>query len=111
MKKQYESFGTVQIKLIPNSKMENYPLVKDVVNNVIICNKHINYINKLGMKLYELYTVEYGVYTNERGYTEMDFMKVYSYVPLTGESAPVKKKSPQVPTPSKTAANKPAWLK
>jgi hypothetical protein len=106
MKKSYESFGTVQIKLIPRKDNENIILVKDVVDGPIICSKHINYISKLGMNLYELYNVEYGVYTNERGYIEMDFMKVYSYNQVTaGKSAPILAKNP------KTTANKPAWLK
>lgn len=107
MKKDYEEFGTVQIKLIPRKDNENILLVKDTVNGPIIGSKHINYINKIGMKPYELYTVEYGVYTNERGHLEIDFMKVYSYVPLTASSsAPVKKSKT-----SKTSANKPAWLR
>ena len=106
--KTYESLGTVQIKLVPRKDNDNIILVKDVVNGPIICSKHVNYISKLGMKLYELYNVEYGVYTNERGYLEMDFMKVYSYNNVTaGKSAPVKKSE----KPSKTSANKPAWLK
>ena len=109
--KTYESFGTVQIKLVPRKDNENIILVKDVVNGPIVCSKHVNYINKCGMKLYELYNVEYGVYTNERGYIEMDFMKVYSYNNVTADkSAPVKKSE----KPSKTSANKPAkpaWLK
>lgn len=112
--KKYESFATAQVMLLPVHKDNNFVVVKDIVNDVIICRKHINYINKIGLDVKVPYMAELGIYTNERGYTEYDFLmgKIYSYNQVqSGKSAPVKKSSPQAPKPSKTSANKPAWLK
>ena len=112
--KKYESFATADILLLPLKSDENIILVKDTINDAIICRKHINYIKKIGLDVKVPYKVELGIYTNERGYTEYDFLhgKIYSYNQVqSGKSAPVKKSSPQAPKPSKTSANKPAWLK
>jgi len=114
MKKKYESFEKAEIELFAKKDDETIIFVKDTVNNVIICRKHINYINKIGLDLNVPYKVDLGIYTNERGYTEYDFLhgKIYSYNRVqSGKSAPVKKSSTQAPKTSKTSANKPAWLK
>lgn len=108
--KKYESFATVDIILLPLAKEPDWILVKDTINNVIICRKHKNYIAKIGLDTKVPYKTELGIYTNERGYLEYDLLKgkIYSYnLVQQVESAPVKKSE----KPSKTTANKPAWLK
>lgn len=114
MKKKYESYATVDIILLPLNDNKDFVIIKDTINDAIICRKHINYIQKIGLDVKVPYKAELGIYTNERGYTEVDFLhgKIYSYNQVQpGKSAPVKKSSPQAPKPSKTSANKPAWLK
>jgi hypothetical protein len=110
MKKKYDSFATVDIILLPLTKDLNWVLVKDTINDAIICRKPINYIKMIGLDLKVPYKAELGIYTNERGYLEYDFLKgkIYSYnLVQQVESVPVKKSE----KPSKTSANKPAWLK
>lgn len=108
--KKYDSFATVDIILLPLTKDTNFVLVKDTINDAIICRKHINYIKKIGLDTKVPYKAELGIYTNEKGYLEYDFLKgkIYSYnLVQQVESVPVKKSE----KPSKTTTNKPAWLK
>ncbi len=108
--KKYDSFATVDIILLPLTKELNWVLVKDTINNVIICRKHKNYIDKIGLDTKVPYKAELGIYTNEKGYLEYDLLKgkIYSYnLVQQVESVPVKKSE----KPSKTTTNKPAWLK
>lgn len=108
--KKYESFATVDIILLPLIKDLKWVLVKDTINNVIICRKPMNYIDKIGLATKVPYKAELGIYTNEKGYLEYDLLKgkIYSYnLVQQVESAPVKKSE----KPSKTSTNKPAWLK
>lgn len=109
MKKKFEQYDVIDIKLIPSTKNENSILVKDVVSGLIVTSKHINYINAIDMDLYTIYKVEVARYTNERGYKEFDFVKVLSYVPQgnTKKDSPVKKTT-QAPSSKK---EKPSWLK
>jgi cupin superfamily acireductone dioxygenase involved in methionine salvage len=109
MKKNYEQYDVIDIKLIPSTKNENSILVKDVVSGLIVTSKHVNYINAIDMDLYTIYKVEVARYTNERGYKEFDFVKVLSYVPQenTKKVSPVKK----TPQAASSKQNKPSWLK
>lgn len=106
--KKYEEFASAEIKLLPSMHNKNYVVVKDIINDCIITSKHVNYINAIGLELKVPYKVELGIYTNEKNYTEYDFLKIYSYNPIqSGKPASVKKSE----KPSKTTANKPAWIK
>jgi len=108
--KKYEKFATADIILLPRSNNKDYVVVKDIINECIITSKHVNYINKIGLELHVPYKVELGIYTNEKNYTEYDFLKgkIYGYNSIqSGKPASVKKSE----KPSKTTANKPAWIK
>lgn len=111
--KKYEKFASAEIMLLPRSNNKDYVVVKDIINECIITSKHVNYINTIGLELYVPYKVELGIYTNEKDgkyYTEYDFLKgkIYGYNPIqSGKFASVKKSE----KPSKTTANKPAWIK
>ena len=108
--KKYESFASAEIKLLPRSNNKDYVVVKDIINECIITSKHVNYINKIGLDLYVPYKVELGIYTNEKGYTEFDFLKgkIFGYNQIQPSVPASVKKSVK---PSKTTANKPAWIK
>ena len=108
--KKYESFASAEIVLLSRSNNKDYVVVKDIINECIITSKHVNYINKIGLELKVPYKVELGIYTNKDGYKEYDFLKgkIFGYNQIQPSvSAPVKKSE----KPSKTSANKPAWIK
>jgi len=108
--KKYEKFASAEIILLSRTNNKDYVVVKDIINDAIICSKHINYIKTIGLELRVPYKVELGIYTNEKGYTEYDFLKgkIFGYNQIQPSvPAPVKKSE----KPSKTSANKPAWIK
>ncbi len=106
--KNYECYGEGTIKLIASKKNDKFVLVKDVYEGLIMTSKHINYIKAFGLELNTPYYVEYAVYTNERGYTEVDFCKVHMYKPVQTGKKP-SEKSPQAAPFQKSS--KPAWLR
>jgi hypothetical protein len=110
--KNYEDYFTLDVIVFQSKKNPEMCILSDYTTEDVLCWKPLKYINTIGMNLKQPYKVRVARYTNARGYTEFDLIKVYSYQPLeSGKSAPVKKKSPQATTSSKTSANKPAWLK
>jgi len=105
MKKKYESFSYSSFILYLVKDDNNWVVIKDIINDCIICRKHVNYINKIGLQIKTPYMAAFGSYTNSRGYIEYDIVgDVSSYVPL--ESNHVKKSFG-----SKTKISKPAWIK
>lgn len=109
--KKYTHYANITIEMFASPKNENNILVKDVDNELIVCNKHVNYINKLGLQCHKPYRVTLAFYTNEKGYREADFLygKIYSYVPeQTNQSQSQKKPTAQATAPSKP---KPSWLR
>ena len=106
--KNYECYGECTIKLIPSKKNDKFVLVKDIDAGLIMTSKHVNYIKVFGLELNTPYFVVYAVYTNDRGYREVDFRNVYSYNQIQTDKKP-SEKSPQA-APSKKSS-KPAWLR
>ena len=108
--KTYTHYANITIEMYASPKNENNILVKDIINEHIVCNKHINYIKKLGLELHKPYMVTVAFYTNERGYREADFIygKIYSYVPEQTNQSQPQKPTAQAKAPSKT---KPSWLR
>ena len=64
--KTYTHYANITIEMFASPKNENNILVKDIINEHIVCNKHINYIKKLGLELHKPYMVTVAFYTNER---------------------------------------------
>jgi hypothetical protein len=106
--KTYTHYANITIEMFPSPKNENNILVKDIINEHIVCSKHINYIKKIGLEFNTPYMVNVAFYTNERGYREADFMRIYSYVPTQTNQSQPQKPTAQAKAPSKT---KPSWLR
>jgi len=108
--KTYTHYANITIEMFPSPKNENNILVKDIINEHIVCSKHINYIKKIGLEFNTPYMVTIAFYTNERGYKEADFIygKIYSYVPEQTNQSQTQKPTAQATAPSKP---KPSWLR
>ena len=109
MKKKYESIRNTSFIVFLLKDDNNWVVIKDIINDCIICSKHVNYINKIGLQIKTPYMAAFGSYTNSKGYPEYDIVgDVSSYVPLQNnlQFYQVDKSSK-----SKTKISKPAWIK